>query len=141
MSEVTYGDETGWRIGAKLAWLWVFTNKYMTVYAIRFSRGHKVVEEIMGIYYDGVLVTDFFSAYDPLPYEKGKCIAHILRRLSKIKEEKERGAVRFSREATRIFREALALKALGDKIDERVYAQRRKGIEERMDRLLSVTIR
>jgi hypothetical protein len=45
---VVHSDETGWRIGLLSAWLWVFTNQHITVYAIRESRGHEVVIEILG---------------------------------------------------------------------------------------------
>jgi transposase len=33
-SAVAHADETGWRIGTLSAWLWVFTNQEVTVYAI-----------------------------------------------------------------------------------------------------------
>ena len=35
---IVHGDETGWRIGRVNAWLWVFSSKTVTVYAIRTSR-------------------------------------------------------------------------------------------------------
>jgi Transposase IS66 family len=33
---VAHADETGWRIGTLSAWLWVFTNRQVTVYTIRY---------------------------------------------------------------------------------------------------------
>jgi transposase len=38
-SHVVHVDETGWRIGRLNAWLWVFSSKDVTIYAIRPSRG------------------------------------------------------------------------------------------------------
>lgn len=35
---VAHADETGWRIGMLAAWLWVFTNREISVYAIRDNR-------------------------------------------------------------------------------------------------------
>ncbi len=32
---VVHADETGWRIGILSAWLWVFTNRQVTVYTIQ----------------------------------------------------------------------------------------------------------
>lgn len=61
---VVHADETGWRIGTLSAWLWVFTNQEITVYAIRPSRGHEVVLDILGREFKGVLVSDCFLAYD-----------------------------------------------------------------------------
>jgi transposase len=37
-SSVVHADETGWRIGILSAWLWVFANQEVTVYAIRDNR-------------------------------------------------------------------------------------------------------
>ena len=47
-SAVVHADETGWRIGTLSAWLWVFTNREVTVYTIRRSRGHGVVVTFWG---------------------------------------------------------------------------------------------
>jgi hypothetical protein len=58
------GDETGWRIGALSAWLWVFTSQKLTVYAIETSRSHEVALNILGKEFKGVLVSDCFLAYD-----------------------------------------------------------------------------
>jgi hypothetical protein len=71
-SAVIHADETGWLIGGKSAWLWVFTNCELTIYAIRYSRAHGVIEEILGVEFDGVLVSDFFSAYNPIDCDKAK---------------------------------------------------------------------
>lgn len=59
---VVHSDETGWRIGALSAWLWVFTNRQVTVYAIKESRGHDVVVEILGKEFAGILASDSFVA-------------------------------------------------------------------------------
>lgn len=44
---VVHADETGWRIGTLSAWLWVFTNQEVSVYAIRDNRSSDVVVEIL----------------------------------------------------------------------------------------------
>ena len=43
------------------------------------SRGSKVPQALLGPNFDGVIVTDFFSAYSPLDVDKAKCWAHLLR--------------------------------------------------------------
>jgi len=65
-SPVACGDETGWRIGGQPAWLWVFTNDWVTVYVIRADRSQAVIREILGPYFRGVLSSDCFLAYDPI---------------------------------------------------------------------------
>ena len=76
-------DETGWRLCSKSAWLWVFANRQATIYVIRYSRGHKVVLEVLGTDFSGWLITDCLATYDSLPYpNKGKCVGHFLKALS-----------------------------------------------------------
>jgi hypothetical protein len=77
---IVHADETGWRIGRVNAWLWVFSSKTVTIYAIRNNRGHEVPEEILGPDFEGVLVVDGWSAYDVLECRKGRCLGHIVRR-------------------------------------------------------------
>jgi transposase len=72
-SAVQHVDETGWKIGGRSAWLWVFADEHATLYRIRKSRGHEVVVEVLGDDYQGVLVSDCFLAYDPLNFKKSKC--------------------------------------------------------------------
>jgi hypothetical protein len=77
---VVHADETGWRISRRNAWLWVFASKDITIYAIRFSRGHEVPADMLGDDFDGVLIVDGLASYDVLHCVKGRCVAHILRR-------------------------------------------------------------
>ena len=112
-SIIVHADETGWRIGTLSAWLWVFTNRQVTVYTIREGRGHAVVVEILGRKFAGILVTDCFLAYDHqalADWLKQKCLAHFLRELSAMADEKVRGAVRFARDVMAVLRAALALR-------------------------------
>jgi regulator of replication initiation timing len=57
-------DETRWRVDGQNHWLWVFTNKDMALYLIDESRGSKVVTHVLGEKYEGVLGSDFSSAYN-----------------------------------------------------------------------------
>jgi transposase len=109
-SPVRHAGETGWKIGGHPAWLWDFADRHATIYVIRRSRGHEVAEEVLGTDYRGVLVGDCFPAYDPLPYLKSKCPAHLLRRRSELARSKVRGSVRFPRRVAALLRRALGLK-------------------------------
>lgn len=72
-------DETGWRIDGTNHWLWVFVNDVVALYVVSRSRGSKVPKALLGPDFDGVAISDFFSAYSPLEVEKAKCWAHLLR--------------------------------------------------------------
>jgi transposase len=73
-------DETGWRQGDQRAWLWVAVSTWVTVFLIRLSRGGKGARELLGTAFDGILVTDRFSAYNWYPVRwRQLCWAHLLR--------------------------------------------------------------
>ena len=137
-SSVVHVDETGWRIGALSAWLWVFTNQETTVYTIRTSRGHDVVLDILGTEFAGILNTDCFLAYDAkalADWLKQKCVGHLLRNLSEIKASKTRGAVRFARNVTQLLQDALQLKEGKSGLPPAVFVEQAAALEERLDKL------
>jgi transposase len=72
-------DETSWRVDGVPHWLWVFVNDVVALYVVSRSRGSKVPQALLGPDFDGVVISDFFSAYSPLEVEKAKCWAHLLR--------------------------------------------------------------
>jgi transposase len=72
-------DETSWRVDGIPHWLWVFVNDVVALYVVSRSRGSKVPQALLGADFDGVAISDFFSAYSPLDVEKAKCWAHLLR--------------------------------------------------------------
>lgn len=81
-----HADETGWNVDGKNHWLWKFSNKRICVSHIDQSRGQKVVEEIIGNEYDGIIISDFLSAYNKIGAKgKQRCLVHLLRDLKKVR--------------------------------------------------------
>lgn len=74
-----YVDETGWKETAKNRQLWCFCTVKVAFFHIDESRGSKVVKNILGASFGGVMVTDFYSAYNLIEGEQQKCIPHFLR--------------------------------------------------------------
>ena len=73
-------DETGWRQENKKAWLWTAVTCLVSVFLIRFSRGSKVVRELLGDTFKGVVGSDRFSAYAFLPDKyRQVCWGHLKR--------------------------------------------------------------
>jgi transposase len=136
-SAVQHVDETGWKICGRSAWLWVFADADVTLYRIRSSRAHDVVVEVLGEDFSGVLVSDCFLAYDPLPFAKQKCLAHLLRTCSEIEAAKTRGAVRFSRRVAALRRRAMALRRRRPEMSPHGYAVARGRLHAELDRLLA----
>jgi len=138
-SPVQHIDETGWKIGGRSAWLWVFADDRTTLYRIRASRGHDVVVETLGDDFAGVIVSDCFLAYDPLTDPKQKCLSHLLRTCREIEEVKTRDAVRFSRRVAALLRRAMALKRRRDRLTPYGYHLACRRVHRALDRLLAGT--
>lgn len=82
--QVTNIDETSYPHNAKLNWLWAFATASFVFFTIRASRASKVLKNVLGLLYDGIIVCDRFSAY--VKYHKDRacgliqfCWAHIIR--------------------------------------------------------------
>ena len=84
---VVHADETGWRINGKNVWCWVFCNPRVALYLIDNHRSGEVVQRVLGDRFEGVLVTDFYSAYNRLESRKQKCLVHLLRELHTLREK------------------------------------------------------
>jgi transposase len=65
-SAVLHADETGWRVTGLTYWLWCFTNHRLVYYLIDRCRGSPVVKKFLGQFFQGVLITDFYAAYNLL---------------------------------------------------------------------------
>jgi hypothetical protein len=83
------------------------------------------------------------AAHRPTPppaeiaVDKQKCLGHLLKDLSAVEALKSRGAVRFSRAAGDVLRDAMALKRRRNQWSEAGYAIACGKIEARTDRLLA----
>jgi len=71
-------DETSWRENRSKAWLWVVVTKAVTVFCIASSRGAKVIREMLGENYRGVLTSDRWTAYGWIK-RRQLCWAHLRR--------------------------------------------------------------
>lgn len=136
-SAVAHSDETGWRVGGHPEWLWVLANDQISLYVIDPHRDHTIVERILGREYKGVLVSDCFRAYDPLPYKKSKCAGHLLNRCKKVIEESGNpSAIRFGTQVAAILRNAIKLKERKPKLSAHGYRVACGRIEATLNRLL-----
>jgi len=76
-------DETGHKEYHEKFWTWCFRAQLYTVFHIDKSRGSKVLVEVLGTEFNGVLGCDYFSAYRKYMREFGVlvqfCMAHLIR--------------------------------------------------------------
>jgi len=86
-SRFVHADETGWKIDGKSGWLWSFSNKKTAVCHIDKSRGGKIPQAVLGKIFRGVLITDFYSAYNKVASgAKQRCLVHLLRDIKRVQE-------------------------------------------------------
>jgi transposase len=78
-SPVVNADETGWREGGANGYAWFFGTPAHRYFHYDASRGAAVVREVLGERFDGVLVSDFYAAYNAHAGAHQRCWAHLLR--------------------------------------------------------------
>ena len=83
-SPVVHADETGWREAGVNGYVWTFSTPTER-YFLRRGRGKEVVDEALGESFNGVLVSDFYAAYNHYPGLKQRCWAHLLRDIHDLK--------------------------------------------------------
>jgi transposase len=81
---VLHADETGWRVNGRSWWLWCFTTGDATWYLIDQSRGHPALDQFFVTEFAGILVSDFWAAYDAVGSTRQKCWPHLLRELKEV---------------------------------------------------------
>ena len=69
-SPVVYGDETGWRQDGRNGYLWSFSTPEVRYFLHRPGRSKRVVEEVLGDEFEGVLVSDFYG--EPTTCTRGR---------------------------------------------------------------------
>ena len=76
-------DETGHKENGERFWTWVFRADLYVLFKIDKSRGSKVLVDVLGEEFDGVLGCDYFSAYRKYMKDFNItvqfCIAHLIR--------------------------------------------------------------
>jgi regulator of replication initiation timing len=110
-SPVAHADETGWRLNGKTVWLWCFTTSKSAYYRIEPSRGSNVVTDVLGNVFSGILVTDFYAAYNRInAWTKQKCLVHLFRELknTSIKNKSEEFHM-FAKKLKKILKDAIKL--------------------------------
>jgi transposase len=92
-------DETGWNTLGLACWLWALVTPSIAFYHIAKSRGSKVLRELLGDEYKGILCSDMYSAYKAFHHGVRQfCWAHIIRGIRGIKHAcRSPDAVRFSK--------------------------------------------
>jgi predicted RecB family nuclease len=74
-------DETKIALGNKVGFVWAFTNTEGVAYIYAPNRGGDLIRALLKDF-KGVLVSDFYSAYDSVDCPQQKCLIHLIRDLN-----------------------------------------------------------
>ena len=123
-SPVVHADETGWREDGVNGYVWTFSTPTER-YFLRRGRGKEVVDEVLGEspdraggrLFDGVLVSDFYAAYNHYPGLKQRCWAHLLRDIHELKAlyPQDAALAQWARSVHRLYAKAKAWAVGGDR--------------------------
>lgn len=141
-SQLVYPDETGWKVGGRLEWLWAFVAQQAkaTLYTIAPSRGFDVIEAALGKDYAGFLGRDGWAPYDALEAAIHQlCLGHLIRRSRRLEELNRGGAVLFPRQLKALLQNALLLRDLRDQggLSRRQFLARASALEWKLDDLIT----
>jgi len=85
-SPAVQADETGWRENGQNGYVWSMNTEAIRYYEYHHSRGGKVVTELLGETYEGVLGSDFYAGYNVHLGWHQRCWVHFLRDIHDLKK-------------------------------------------------------
>lgn len=139
-SGVLSADETGWRLSGITHWPWCFTTKTLCYYLITKSRGSPVVRDVLGSVFKGILICDFWGAYNKIyALAKQRCFYHLFTELAKVdKSNKSSSWKSFRKTLSRLLKDALRLSQRKAQLTSEQYCSRKKRLYQRLEQILLV---
>src|SRR5690606_17421799 len=138
-SAVLHADETGWRVNGKTHWLWCFASSDVSFFMIDRSRGSPALKKFFIQEFGGILVSDFWAAYNAVECAlRQKCLVHLLRELEHTEKYKSPGPhwAEFAKKLRRLLGDGIRLWRRKDELPPEIYASRRARIAARLDELI-----
>jgi hypothetical protein len=111
-SPVVNGDETSWREDGQNGYVWSFSTDKIRYFLYRKSRSARVVKEVLGEEFEGVVVSDFYGAYNAHLGLHQRCWVHLLRDIHELREKyaTDKGVRKWAQAVKSIYEEAKAYK-------------------------------
>ena len=103
-------DETGWREDGENGYVWAVSTPTIRYYEYHHSRSGKVVKELIGENFGGVLGSDFYAGYNIHQGLHQRCWVHYLRDVHDLKEKypHDEQLLAWARSVKAIYDEAVA---------------------------------
>ncbi len=137
-SGVLSADETGWRLNGVTHWLWCFTTKEFCYYLITKSRGSPVLKEILGTVFRGILICDFWGAYNKISaLAKQRCFYHLFTELSKVDKTNSSPEWKsFRKKLLRLLKDAIRLYERKHRLEQEAYDRKKKRLYDRLEKFI-----
>ena len=137
-SAVLNADETGWRLNGITHWLWCFTTKELCYYLITKSRGSPVVKQILGTLFRGILICDFWGAYNKISaLAKQRCFYHLFTELAKVDKNNASPQWKvFRKKLARLLKDAVRLFERKDPAQFETFDRRKGRLYYRLEQFL-----
>lgn len=135
---VLNADETGWRINGVTHWLWCFATRELCYYVIDKSRGSPVVKRVFGNIFTGILICDFWGAYNKLcALAKQRCFYHLFTELLKVDKCNSSNAwKRFRKKLSRLLKDAIRLSERKGRLNPQDFQRRKQRLYARLHQFL-----
>jgi len=139
-SGVLNADETGWRLNGITHWLWCFTTKTLCYYLITKSRGSPVIREVLGSMFRGILICDFWGAYNKIAaLAKQRCFYHLFTELVKVDKTNRSPCWKpFRKMLLRLLRDAVRLSQRKADLSKETYDRLKGRLYDRLEDILCV---
>ena len=137
-SAVLNADETGWRLNGITHWLWCFTTKELCYYLITKSRGSPVLKEVLGAVFRGILICDFWGAYNKISaLAKQRCFYHLFTELAKVdKTDSSPEWKAFRKKLLRLLKDAIRLHERKERMEQKDYDRLKMKLYNRLEQFL-----
>jgi transposase len=137
-SAVLNADETGWRLNGITHWLWCFTTKELSYYLITKSRGSPVLKELLGAVFKGILICDFWGAYNKISaLAKQRCFYHLFTELAKVDKTNASAEWKaFRKKLVRLLKDAIRLYERNDRLEQKDYDRLKMRLYNRLEQFL-----
>ena len=134
-SAILYVDETGWKVGKKNLYTWIFSTMSEVLYKVGVGRGKDILDEVLDGQFAGTGVSDDYAAYDSAFAKHQLCWAHPLRKALELmlRNPENKEYKRFVTQLFNIYYEAVRLSK-----DTRLSVareERAKELEKKLHRL------
>ena len=120
-------DETGHKENRKRFWTWCFRADAYTLFKIAHTRGSRVLVDILGEDFAGVIGCDYFSAYRKYMKDSDVlvqfCIAHLIRELKYLAGLTDKATADYGQKLLDAMRDMFSIFHKAEELTEKAFAE------------------